>query len=161
MNSNCPSENLSQNYQQTWNQKCLEWLKNRDFCHLYNKKKNSSRDVFETKSQSWFLSKCIKSKLILPRYKVTNKNQDLQTSLGWMQRDVHSLQATEIDLEQMLSTNFNNLIILPPPDLKDNLSDKIQRRGNGFQHHYKEEKVQRFLKLLKPEPNNPPPRQPE
>ena len=108
-----------------------------------------------------FLSKCIKSKLILPRYKVTNKNQDLQTSLGWMQRDVHSLQATEIDLEQKLTTNFNNLIILTPPDLKDNLSDKIQRRGNGFQHHYKEEKVQRFLKLLKPEPNNPPPRQPE
>ena len=122
------------------------------------------RDLFKTKLQIWFLSKCIESKLILSRYKVTNKNHApnseaaLQTSLGWMQSDVHLLWATEIDLEQKLTTNINNLIVLTPSDLKDALSDKIQRRGNGFQHHYKEEKVKRLLKLLKPEPNNPPPR---
>ena len=143
-------------------QQLFGFLNNQDFRKLYNKVINSCRKWHQWNAKNWFLQRLIDEKIIPSYFRVKNKNHsptsDAATtaSLEWMKNSLKDNLKVEEALGLELLEKFNTLNAVTPEHLREALKNKVTQRGDGFQKHFKEEKVARLEKFLNPKPFTPP-----
>ena len=133
-----------------------DFLSNENNRKLYNKVIDLTRKYHHLKANSWHLKNCIDAKVVPPYFKVKTKVHDggseaaIETSLGWMRNIVEKNEKTENDILEEMAQPFNLLLNIIPDHLKQDLEDQVQRRGFGFQKHFREQKLRRLDKLISP-----------
>ena len=133
-------------------------FQNNNIRKLYNKTISSCRRLHQSLAKSWFLEKLIEEKVIPSYFKVKNKSHDntsasaIQTSLEWMKDNLALNKEADQILANFMSDHLKELLIFIPEDLNEALAAKIHHRSEGFQHHYREEKLKRFSHLKNPPP---------
>merc|ERR1712240_820439 len=125
----------------------------------YNKIISSCKKYHQWEAKNWFLERLIEEKIIPSFFKIKNKNHNTSSdaavaaALEWMKSALVENRITEAALLTELTNHFNSLMAITPDHLKEDLRLKVQQRGIGFKHFFKQQKTDRLDSFLNP--NNP------
>ena len=87
------------------------------------------REYHIWQAKNGFLRQLIENKIITRHYRVKNKGNDTQTeaatntSLEWMSTDLEKNETREYELFEQLKNEYNALVVLIPPHLREYIKD--------------------------------------